>query len=290
MRSLETVLTRKFFYILEEKQELYRMPIKDLSSVDIPFHDQQSLKIDEESHKRKQNDYKRITNDHMGLHRTDFQQEYENNDDDDEDDDDDIGDCKLILKHFNYSRYCDKKRTPLFSFQKTNSLLPRQVLSLASLKYFDKEKKTVFIKSVKYKEPLQLTWNGEEDETQARFQLVIGDDRLKKYTSTTNTNWVCNLVSIDFKFIYFYSTKGDDRFLSVTPLSPGWLPSLTKKDKTKTNLKTTTNYIRRSSENIDPRVAQFLSPLFLQEKNDQWQSAVFITDYKKYIGNYSRTQ
>ena len=153
---------------------------------------------------------------------------------------------------------------------------------MASLKYFDdKQNKTVFIKSVKYKEAIQLSWNGEEDENIARFQMIIGDDNITKCNITHK--WVSDMSTIEFKFIYFYSANDDDRYLSVTPLSPAWLPSLTKKDKSVTNLKTTSQYIRKSSEKLDNRVCKFLLPLFLQEKNFENENVEFITDYKKSI-------
>lgn len=267
MRSLESILTREYFYIKEANDELFRMKIKDLCSISIPFYE--NRKMDQMTTKPIRSieyfecDEKEISS----QKETIFNEQ------------DDQARCKSILKHFNYSRYCDKKRTPLFSFRKPDNINSDKIYRWPPLSYFNQETQQVFIKSVKYREPLQLKWNGEQDETKALFQLIIGDNKMYKCPNTKQ--WLCNLISVDFSFMYFYTSNDDNRFLSVTPLSPGWLPSLTKKDKSCINLKTTTNYIRKSSEHIDHRIAKFLLGLFFQEQQVEYQNATFITDHKK---------
>ena len=43
--------------------------------------------------------------------------------------------------------------------------------------------------------------------------------------------WFTDIKKVEFPFIYFWTDK-EDEYLSVTPSSPGWLPSITLKDKT----------------------------------------------------------
>lgn len=289
MRSLETIINREYFYIQDSDHELFKMKIRDLQSISIPTSKKPEEIADQMPYDRTKEPTE-MTGMTVTTVKTTSNQSLEYNEKEiyihDNDDaapyseEDDISQCKMILKFFNYSRYCDKKRIPLFSFRKPTCCNSNKIYRWPPLKYFNEETKEVFIKSVKYKEPLQLKWNGEEDEDTARFTLVIGDNKLFQCQKTNK--WISNLVSVDFRFIYFYTTNDDARYLSVTPLAPGWLPSLTKKDKTHINIKTTTNYIRKSSEIIDPRVSKFLSSLFIQETKEGFQhTATFVTDYKK---------
>ena len=95
MRSLERIFDREYFYFMESDNELYKMPIKDFATISFEVEKRNHNELDCKSENR------RAIN--IPLLNT---KDYDNYD------------CKSILKHFNYSRYCDKKRMPMYSFQK----------------------------------------------------------------------------------------------------------------------------------------------------------------------------
>lgn len=126
--------------------------------------------------------------------------------------------CKEVLKHFLYTRYCDKKRMPYISFEKPNEE-DYNIITWPNTEKFSKENNfTIFLKSPKYKHPIQILQNYSNN-----FTMLIKQDTNKKLTEEK---------VVEFSLIYFYIEKNSKKYLSVTNLSPGFLPSITMKQKT----------------------------------------------------------
>ena len=126
--------------------------------------------------------------------------------------------CKEVLKHFLYTRYCDKKRMPYISFEKPNEE-EYNIITWPNTDKFSKENKfTIFLKSPKYKYPIRISQTYTNS-----FTMVIKQDTNKKLTEEK---------VVEFSLIYFYIEKKSKKYLSVTNLSPGFLPSITMKQKT----------------------------------------------------------
>lgn len=129
--------------------------------------------------------------------------------------------CKEILKHFLYTRYCDRKRMPYISFEKPDSNI-YNFIQWPPLENFTKDNNfTIHMKSPKYKTPIKIIWN-----QQSSFVMIIKNDM-----DTSNVKTIIQEKIIEFSNIYFFIEKNSKKYLSVTNLSPGFLPSLTIKKK-----------------------------------------------------------
>ena len=139
--------------------------------------------------------------------------------------------CKDILKNFSYTRYCDRRRMPSFSFEE-----PDQATNLISIwppieKFNHNNDYTIHVKSPKFKIPIKIIWNRMTD-SYARFIMFIKKKKKTKYDEVLDERIV------EFSKIYFFIEKSTGHYLSVTKLSPAFLPSITMKEKIGDNIST----------------------------------------------------
>ena len=168
--------------------------------------------------------------------------------------------CNSILKYFNYSRYVGKKRKPYISFQKPDEN-KYQVLSWPPIEKFTTQNDyRIFFQSAKNR--IQISWNQLEG-VSSTFTMMIKkqiqeDEKLHKMDENVFT----------FSTLYFFIEKDEGKFLSVTQLSPGFLPSLTVKDKG--------NILERSSYMSKPKQVQSEVRTFLQQLYHENDASFFM--------------
>lgn len=164
--------------------------------------------------------------------------------------------CKDVLKYFSYTRYCGKKRTPETSFEIPDPNL-YTVISWPPIEKFTKDNQyTIFLKSVKYRQPIEIRWD-----RQSRFVMVVQESSKLKH----NTKMVDKKI-IEFGTIYFYVKRDHHDFLSVTNMSPAFLPSITKKEKTNQSM---SSYMAKKKQLPSP-LKEFFTQLFNRENNTKF--------------------
>ena len=142
--------------------------------------------------------------------------------------------CKEILKYFSYTRYCDKRRMPEFSFEEPDNI-HYFISRWPPIDKFNKMNQfTIHVKSPKFDIPIKIIWNKMEN-PYARFIMFIKKKR-KKENEMDYGNFDEKI--IEFSTIFFYIHKKSGNFLSITKLSPAFLPSITIKEKKNNYLST----------------------------------------------------
>lgn len=139
--------------------------------------------------------------------------------------------CKDILKNFSYTRYCDRRRMPSFSFDEPDPETHFISIWPPIEKFNHINDYTIHVKSPKFKLPIKIIWNRMTD-SYARFIMFIKKKKKTKYDEVLDEKIV------EFSKIYFFIEKTTGHYLSVTKLSPAFLPSITMKEKTGNNIST----------------------------------------------------
>tara|TARA_B100001027_G_scaffold55527_2_gene37325 strand:- start:361 stop:3645 length:3285 start_codon:yes stop_codon:yes gene_type:complete len=170
--------------------------------------------------------------------------------------------CKEILKYFSYTRYCDKRRMPNFSFVEPD--IEKHVISPwpPVEKFNTMNQYTIHVKSPKYEIPIKIIWNKIRD-SGSRFIMFVRKQKKK-------ASCVFDEKIIEFPPIFFYIENTLGNYLSVTKLSPAFLPSITVKEKTVDHISTYMSKCRK----LQGPLNTFLSCLY----NDQ--EIEFLIDQK----------
>lgn len=183
-------------------------------------------------------------------------------------------DARILLKEFLYTRYVSKERMPEFSFKKPEPAEDYHILEWPPKEKFNSN--ILFVKSSKYEQIIKIIWNQQYGDL-ARFQMFIQEDECNKCNIPTSYDDKSlerqrkkrYLKDNEFKTIYFYIRKKNaKKFLSVTNLSPAFLPSLTIKSKTTKN-SFETNYEKKQHCKLNSYINAFLKEFLDFELKDR---------------------